>query len=127
MTELQILTAIRNNQGHISFTGLLNQNLTESKPDPRRDKVLIKQLIKSGHIAGCARAYGTLTLTDAGFSRLEHLKKESNLNHEQEQLRKKDYKQQLKIAAFASLGAILSDPLWEGIRWVVRFIWSTLS
>jgi hypothetical protein len=66
MTELQILTAVKNNNGTIGFVDLLNLSLTDPHPDPIADEDRIKQMIKDGLLTGEAGAYSQIHISKYG-------------------------------------------------------------
>lgn len=66
MTELQILSAIKNNGGSIEFTSLLNLNMTDTKRDILADKARIKQMIEKGLLEGKADAFSYVSISDRG-------------------------------------------------------------
>lgn len=66
MTDLQILTAVKNNDGCIEYTALLNQNLTDGYIDPSADKEQINKMIKNGLLEGETRAYCSISITPEG-------------------------------------------------------------
>ena len=66
MTELQILSVIKNNGGSIEYTALLNQNLTDTNRDTLADKALIKQMIGDKLLVGKTGAYCHISISDKG-------------------------------------------------------------
>lgn len=66
MTELQILSAVKNNGGCIEYVSLLNLNITDTNRDALADKARIENLISSKLLKGKAEAYCTITITDEG-------------------------------------------------------------
>ena len=66
MTEIQILSAVKNNGGSIAYTELLSLNLTDPYLDATADKERIKKMMKAGLLEGETRAYGSISITDAG-------------------------------------------------------------
>lgn len=89
MTEKQILTAVKNNGGHIEYTQLLSMNLSESKPRPRADKALIGILIRDGFLLGQAKASVLISITDAGELRLCSLEDQEAL--EQKRIEEQEF------------------------------------
>lgn len=71
MTELQILSVIKNNGGSIGYTDLLNQNLTDTARDGSADKVRIEQMIEAGLLSGRTDSYCSISITDLGRLRLQ--------------------------------------------------------
>lgn len=71
MTELQILSVIKNKGGSIGYTDLLNQNLTDSNRDSRADKARIEQMIQKGLLEGRTDAFCSISITDTGRLRLQ--------------------------------------------------------
>lgn len=123
MTELQILTAVRNNKGPISYATLLGLNLAEPTPDSVSDKALITSLIEQKYLTGRTAAYSTISITEKGRLRLNHLNDIEKLKQKQEKLRQEDRKHGWYIAIFTSIcSALLSEPLWYGIHWLLDFI-----
>ena len=66
MTELQILSVIKNNGGSIEYTALLNQNMTDSNRDALADKALIEQMIGDKLLVGKTGAYCHISISDQG-------------------------------------------------------------
>ena len=71
MTDLQILNAVKNNNGSIEYTALLNQSLTDAYIDGSADKARISKLIEAGLLAGETRAFCSISITDEGRLRLQ--------------------------------------------------------
>lgn len=71
MTELQILSVIKNKGGSIGYTDLLNQNLTDSNRDSRADKARIEQMIQKGLLEGRTDAFCSISITDTGRLHLQ--------------------------------------------------------
>lgn len=113
MTEIQILAAIRDSNGHMEYLQILNMNLSEDKPHPRADKSLIKRMISDGLLRGDARPDSVISVTDAGLLRLRE--------SEQLQVNKKEHKSNAphkwinnigKVCAFiAALAGFLASVL----------------
>ena len=93
MTELQILSVIKNNGGSIGYTDLLNQNLTDTARDGLADKARIKQMIEAGLLEGRTDAYCSISITDTG--RL-HLQNASYLEDQNKKLAKESAKNKSK-------------------------------
>jgi len=72
MTDLQILTAVKNNNGTISYIDLLNLNLSDAYRDPSADKARIDQMIKDGFLEGRTDAYCQISITKPGRLRLQN-------------------------------------------------------
>lgn len=66
MTNLQILTAVKNNNGTIGFVDLLNLSLAEPNRDPIADEDRIKQMIKDGLLTGEVGAYSQIHISKYG-------------------------------------------------------------
>lgn len=66
MTELQILSVIKNNGGSIEYTALLNQNLTDTNRDTLADKALIEQMIGDKLLVGQTGAYCLISISGKG-------------------------------------------------------------
>lgn len=66
MTELQILSAVKNNGGNIAFTSLLNLSITDTHQDPIADTARIEQMIKDDLLSGSTTAYGSISITKEG-------------------------------------------------------------
>ena len=73
MTELQILSAIRNNGGHMNYLDLMNLGITDPNWMPNADRQRIRQLIDSKVLSGKTEAYGSITFGEAGFLRYQDL------------------------------------------------------
>lgn len=72
MTEFQILSAIKNNDGSIEYTALLNLNMTDTKRDTLADKERIKKMISKGLLKGKADAFCQITITNRGRLHLQN-------------------------------------------------------
>ena len=74
MTELQILSAIKNNGGTIDYAQLINLGRTDTGWDPVTDKRLIQKLIQQQILSGKTDAYSTITFGTKGLLRYKELK-----------------------------------------------------
>ena len=83
MTEVQILTAIKNNGGSFEYTDLLNLNITEANRDTLADKERIVQMLRNGLLKGETQPYSLISITDKG--RL-HLQNAAYLEEQNKQL-----------------------------------------
>lgn len=73
MTEFQILSAVHNSGNSICYVDLLNQGLTDSRPDPCSDKLRIEELIAKGCLSGNLRSGERITLKAHGIALLDQL------------------------------------------------------
>lgn len=72
MTELQILSAVKNNGGVIQYTELLSLNLSDEYQDPQADKARIVKMINEGLLSGTAEAYSCICITATGRMHLQN-------------------------------------------------------
>ena len=79
MTELQILSAVKNSGDRISFTKLPSLNCCDPEPYASHDNALINSLISAGYLRGGVRAYATISMTDEGRKYLAKLISEEDL------------------------------------------------
>ena len=117
LTELQILSAIKNNGNSIEFTSLMNLSLSDPEVDLRLTKSKITKLKDDGYIKGNLDAYSSISLTESGNLRLEHLK--NRAANETEEKRQKAFDKKTAIISLA-IGVIFSAPFWDFIKWVVK-------
>lgn len=108
MTDFQILTAIRNNGGSIGFTDLLNQGLSDPKPDTKADKHRVENLLADRYISGDACAYGTLRMERKGTALLDQLEQKLN---QLEKDRADEVSKEKRERKFSIVLAILSELL----------------
>lgn len=73
MTELQILSAVKNNSGSIGYVDLLNVGLSDPEFDALADRDLIRKLIASDVLSGKQEAYSTISFGKNGRLRLNEL------------------------------------------------------
>lgn len=73
MTELQILSAVKNNGGSMNYVELLNLGLTDPVRDSIADKQLIEKLIREKILSGETEAYSRITFGKEGRLRLRDL------------------------------------------------------
>lgn len=114
MTELQILSAIKNNNGNINYVDLLNLGLTDSIRDPLADRDLIRQLIRTNVLSGSAEAHGTIAFGKNGRLRLRELEKnaEDAIKHAKDHAeeRRNDKRHDWTVALVSvAIGAILGS------------------
>ena len=113
MTNLQILTAVKNHNGCIGFVDLLNCGLTEPCHDPNADKRRIKDLIKEGYLSGKTDAFSNIVLEDKGRIFLQDAyyssEKEKQIAYDSANESAKKYRQELKVSAISAIiSAIVS-------------------
>ena len=85
MTELQILSAVKNNGGSIGYVDLLNIGLSDPEVDALADRDLIRKLIASDVLSGKQEAYSQISFGKNGRLRLKELAQQ-----EQERTQKED-------------------------------------
>lgn len=85
MTDLQILTAVKNSGGTIRYTDLLNLGLTDAAFDPLADRARIHVLRYAGALSGDLSAYSSVSITAQGRLLLAQLQTEVSLQQEKEQ------------------------------------------
>ena len=73
MTDLQILSAVRDNGGSMEYTALLNLGLSYPNYDSLADKARIEKLIEDGYLRGQTQAYCTIALTEQGRLYLQQM------------------------------------------------------
>lgn len=83
MTELQILSAVKNNGGSIEYVDLLNIGRSDPKSDSISDRDLIRKLIDSHILSGKQEAYGTICFGENGRLRLKELEQQ-DCDHRQQ-------------------------------------------
>lgn len=109
MTELQILTAVKNHNGTIDYVELLNLNLTEPNRDPIADKERIEQMIKDGLLSGSVGANSSIHISKHGRRFLQDAyyanESENKAANEKANETRKNYWRNLKVTI---LGALIS-------------------
>ena len=109
MTEFQILSAVHNSGNTISYVDLLNQGLTDPRPDPCSDKLRIEELIAKGCLSGNLRAGERISLTAPGIALLDQL---DQAVEEQKKIAKsnaKNKRDQIVLSLFsAAAGAVFT-------------------
>lgn len=113
MTELQILTAVKNHNGCIGFVELLNCGLSEPCHDPNADSKRIKDLIAGGYLSGKAEAYSNIILENKGRVFLQDAyyanENEKQIANDRANESAKKYRQELKVSALSAIiSAIVS-------------------
>lgn len=76
MTDLQILSAVRDNGGSMEYTALLNLGLSYPNHDSLADKARIEKLIKDKCLSGETEAYSAIALKRPGRLYLQALQQE---------------------------------------------------
>ena len=94
MTELDVLTILKDNNGRFSFVELLNHGRSDAVSNPSADKVLIRRMIKDGTLRGETSAYSTIYLTDAAYLRLRELEEQEHKAQESAKEKTEKEKQQ---------------------------------
>lgn len=82
MTEFQILSAVKNSNGSMEFTALLNLNVTDTHRDFSADEARIGQMIGDKLLKGRAEANCLISITKEGSLFLQ------NAYHLEEQKKK---------------------------------------
>lgn len=72
MTEIQILSAIKNKGGSIEYTDLLNLNMTDTNRDTIADEVRIKKMISDKLLEGNAKEFCYISISDSGRLHLQN-------------------------------------------------------
>ena len=83
MTELQILSVVKNNGGSIGYVDLLNIGLSDMELDSLADRDLIREMIQSGVLSGNQDAYTTIHLGKKGRLRLKELQEQEQQRSQQ--------------------------------------------
>lgn len=80
MTELQILSAVKNNGGYIDFAELINHGKTDIGWEPKTDQYQIEKLIEANVLSGKPEPFTTISFGKAGLLRYKDLllQEESN-------------------------------------------------
>lgn len=117
MTDLQILSAIKNNGNSIEFTSLMNLSLSDPEIDLQLTKSKIAKLKDKGYVKGNLDAYSSINLTESGNLYLEHLK--NCAANETEDKRQKAFDKKTAVISLA-IGVIFSDPFGDFIKWIVK-------
>lgn len=79
MTDLQILTAVKNSGGTIRYTDLLNLGLTDAAFDPLADRARIHALRYAGALSGDLSACSSVSFTAQGHLLLAKLQSEDSI------------------------------------------------
>lgn len=123
MTELQILTVIKNNGGSIGYTDLLNQNLTDTNRDGIADKARIEKMIERDLLEGRTDAFCSISITDEG--RL-HLQDAEYLEQQKQQLAddaaRENTKNKRHDWRIAIIGALIAALVGFGFDAVAHFL-----
>ncbi len=117
MTDLQILTAVKNNNGAINYTDLLNLNMSDAYRDPSADKYRINKLIEQKYLKGSTEAYGTISITDNGrlflqdsyYLEEQNKKLDKNASNEKAKEKRHNWWVALIGAIVGSLSGIILD------------------
>ena len=72
MTELQILSAVKNSGGSIQYTALLSLNASDTHLDPIADKERIDEMIEKKLLSGKTEAYYNISITKEGRMYLQN-------------------------------------------------------
>lgn len=121
MTDFQILTAIRNNGGTIGFTDLLNQGLTDPKPNLKADEHRIRNLLSGNCISGKPDAYCSIHMEPNGTALLDQL--EENLK-QIEQKRADEVAKEKRHRKFTIAITIFSEFLAFGLGFLTHLLFS---
>ena len=73
MNELQILSAVKNNGGSISYGNLINIGLADPFPNILADRELIRKMISADILFGKAVSHGTISFGPNGHLRYRDL------------------------------------------------------
>lgn len=112
MTELQILSAVKNNNGCMEYIALLNLNATDVNQDSRADEARIEQMINKKLLKGKTEAFATIAITKEGrlylqnAYYLEEEKKKLAEEAAQNAAKKKRYDWKFAIVGALIAGAI---------------------
>ena len=117
MTDIQILTAVKNNNGSIKYVDLLNLNLSDAYRDPSADKCRINKLIGDKYLKGNTEAHGTISITDNGrlflqdsyYLEEQNKKLDENASNEKAREKRHDWWVALIGAVVGSLSGIILD------------------
>ena len=121
MTELEILTEIRNNGGSIDYVELLNRGKNYPPYQPSIDQDRLKVLKERGYIAGTFNGYSIVSIEPPGNVYLDFLIKEQSD-------RRKQVAHDWKLAGLSAItGALLSEPLTRGFIWLFTLFLNILS
>ena len=110
MTELQILSAVKNSGGSIQYTALLSLNVSDTHQDALADKARIEKMIKDNLLSGKTEAYGSISITNPGrmylqnAAYLEDISKQRDKEYANIRAEEKRHNKFLRITTLISLG-----------------------
>lgn len=108
MTELQILSAVKNNGGSIGYVDLLNIGLSDPEFDSLADRDLIRTLIASDVLSGKQEAYSQISFGKNGRLRLRELNQQDQERAQKEDKERSDNRAQRRHDwAVAIVGALI--------------------
>lgn len=102
MTEFQILSAVHNSGNSIGYVDLLNQDLTDQRPDPCSDKLRIEALIAKGCLSGSLCACGRITLEPPGIALLDQLQQAEEQQNKVSKADAKNKRDQVALSLFSA-------------------------
>ena len=108
MTELQILSAVKNHNGSMEYTELLNLDLTDPIRDPLADKTRIEQMIKNELLEGDAQPYHIISISDKGRLHLQNSCYLEEQNNKLAQETAKDKAEQQRQNRFLRITTLIS-------------------
>lgn len=121
MTELEILTEIRNSGGSIDYVELLNRGKKHPPYQPSIDHDRLRSLKERGYIKGSFDAYSTVSIEPAGNAYLDFL-----IANQMKQ--RKQFAHDWKLAGLSAItGALLSEPLTRGFIWLFTLFLNILQ
>lgn len=110
MTELQILSAIKNSGGSIQYTALLSLNVSDTHQDALADKARIEKMIEDKLLSGKTEAYCSISITNPGrlhlqnAAYLEDISKQRDEEYANIRAEEKRHNKFLRITTLISLG-----------------------
>ena len=110
MTELQILSAVKNSGGSIQYTALLSFNASDTHLDPIADKERIDEMIEKNLLSGKTEAYCNISITKEGrmylqnAAYLEDISKQRDKEYADIRAEEKRHNKFLRFTTLISLG-----------------------
>ena len=106
MNDYQILSAVRENGGSITFKELMDMGLSDKKHNPVEDSYRIENLLSGGFLSGSIAPYGRIRMERKGTALLDLLEQKLQ---ELENQRADKIAEQEKQRQFSVKLAILSE------------------
>lgn len=110
MTDLQILSAVKNSGGSIQYTALLSLNVADTHQDTLADKARIEKMIADKLLSGQTEAYCNISITNPGrlylqnAAYLEDIQKQREQEYADTRAEEKRHNFFLRVTTVISLG-----------------------